>query len=654
MADHPVSYWRLNDSSGSTAVDQVGLNPGQITGATLGEPGPFAGSGSMRFEGSGDVNLGTDPSLRPPNNWTVEAWFKASASDTANCVNTYHGSGCEFYAVHAFGLHLGLDPQGHVFGAFDSTGAQGYSVESSGTYGDDTWHHIVLVRATSQLTLYVDSVEVATTAVAEPTTYYCCENIATIANDDACGCAPFTGWESEVAFYNYPLTAAQVKTHYTAAGESPPAAPQAITGAITNNSFTNGSDTVGEATLNGTAIPGTLPDKYYFQYTVGSLVLKTPSVSYSSTENVSVNTLALLPPWVKIYYQLVVTDGTQTVYGALRSFSVANQLNPPGFGFTDGSNGPGLYNVRINCQASPCSALDTHNGTPQRSIKEVGGILKITREWGSGSFEGEVTPLSGGVFVGSGSMANDSNVNTYDANYKVTGVVQLSEATLNLTVSDELAPVPPVPPFECGNSPSSRRPCGEHSVSLAGNASYPYNINGAIRPKMEGYLGGGDGWSICWQNQLDCLPPTHAAKDSANTISLATGGVALIPTPISPGLGVLSLIFGLIGADPPDSRYTHVTNLPHIGHLHISRGRLSRRAVKTVTETVNVMAQAGATGTAFLNGLQRFQGASLAGNAQWRERQAQAAVQYGHRLASECDELAALLSARHKVLTGSP
>jgi trimeric autotransporter adhesin len=121
LADSPVSYWRLNDTSGTTAVDQVGLNPGQITGATLGEPGPLAGSDSMRFDGSGDVNLGTDPSLRPPNNWTVEAWFKASASDTANCVNTYHSSGCALYAVHAFGLHLILDPQGHVYGFFDSS-----------------------------------------------------------------------------------------------------------------------------------------------------------------------------------------------------------------------------------------------------------------------------------------------------------------------------------------------------------------------------------------------------------------------------------------------------------------------------------------------------------------------------------------------------
>ena len=217
LADNPVSYWRLNDTSGSTAVDEENHNSGQISGATLGEPGPFAGSGSMRFEGNGDVNLGTDPSLRPPSNWTVEAWFRASASDTANCVNTYHGNGCEFYAVHAFGLHFGLDPQGHVFGAFDSTSTQGYGVESAGTYGDDTWHQIVLVRATSQLTLYIDGSEVATTAVAEPTTFYCCEDIATIANDDACRCAPLTGWESEVAFYNYALPVTRIAAHWTAA-----------------------------------------------------------------------------------------------------------------------------------------------------------------------------------------------------------------------------------------------------------------------------------------------------------------------------------------------------------------------------------------------------------------------------------------------------
>lgn len=269
LADNPVSYWRLNDSSGSTAVDQVGLNPGQITGATLGEPGPFAGSGSMRFEGSGDVNLGTDPSLRPPNNWTVEAWFKASASDAANCVNTYHSSGCALYAVHAFGLHLDLDPQGHVFGDFDSTSAQEYSVESPGTYGDDTWHYIVLVRETTELRLYIDSSEVAATAVAEPTTYYCCENIATIANDDACRCAPFTGWESEVAFYNYPLSATRIAAHYAAAPRLPLTADQPLTGstlapsgAIFNPRTNPPSAPVQEAWEFTDADPGAVPSDF--------------------------------------------------------------------------------------------------------------------------------------------------------------------------------------------------------------------------------------------------------------------------------------------------------------------------------------------------------------------------------------------------------
>lgn len=225
LADHPVSYWRLNDPPGSSmAADQEGLNQGQITGATLGEPGPLAGSGSMRFEGNGDVNLGTDPSLRPPNNWTVEAWFKASTTDTANCVNTYHSSGCALYAVHAFGLHLVLEPQGHIYGFFDSnSNEQSYSVMSPHIYDDDAWHYIVLVRDTAQLRLYIDGSEVANTAVGEPTTYYCCEDIATIANDDACRCVPFTGWESEIAFYNYPLTATQVEAHYAAGtGLSPP------------------------------------------------------------------------------------------------------------------------------------------------------------------------------------------------------------------------------------------------------------------------------------------------------------------------------------------------------------------------------------------------------------------------------------------------
>lgn len=269
LADNPVSYWQLNDRTGPTAVDEENRNPGQISGATLGEPGPFAGSGSMRFEGGGSVDLGHDPSLRPPTNWTIEAWFRASPTDAANCINTFDGSGCSLYAVHAFGVHLVLDPQGHAYGGFDaiaSTNEQTYSVTSPNTYDDNAWHYVVLVRDTNRLTLYVDGAEVAATAVAVPTTYYCCENIATIANDDACGCVALWGWESEVAFYNYPLPATRIAAHYAAASPMPPPAPPLT---VTTLAAANIGETF--VTLTGTLNTYGLSAYYRFALDLGAV-----------------------------------------------------------------------------------------------------------------------------------------------------------------------------------------------------------------------------------------------------------------------------------------------------------------------------------------------------------------------------------------------
>jgi hypothetical protein len=43
LGDNPISYWRLNDTSGSTAIDQKGVfNGATVGGVTLNQPGPIS------------------------------------------------------------------------------------------------------------------------------------------------------------------------------------------------------------------------------------------------------------------------------------------------------------------------------------------------------------------------------------------------------------------------------------------------------------------------------------------------------------------------------------------------------------------------------------------------------------------------------------
>jgi Concanavalin A-like lectin/glucanases superfamily/Fibronectin type III domain len=83
-ADAPVSWWRLDESSGTTAVDQKGVNPGTYTaGTTLGMPSLISatqGDSAVAFDGTkGTVKVAQSSSLNLTNALTLEAWIKPTS-----------------------------------------------------------------------------------------------------------------------------------------------------------------------------------------------------------------------------------------------------------------------------------------------------------------------------------------------------------------------------------------------------------------------------------------------------------------------------------------------------------------------------------------------------------------------------------------------
>ena len=75
-----LAYWRLGESSGTTAVDELGAHNGTYVGGhTLGVPGALQGDANtaVGLDGSsGQVQL---PSLGTASNWTVEGWTDLNA-----------------------------------------------------------------------------------------------------------------------------------------------------------------------------------------------------------------------------------------------------------------------------------------------------------------------------------------------------------------------------------------------------------------------------------------------------------------------------------------------------------------------------------------------------------------------------------------------
>src|SRR4051812_6444026 len=82
LGDGPVSYWRLDDTSGTVARDVQGVNDASVSGSPmLGQPGPMAGDLSMQMIGDQQITPGSPSSLNPPGAYTNELWFKASADE---------------------------------------------------------------------------------------------------------------------------------------------------------------------------------------------------------------------------------------------------------------------------------------------------------------------------------------------------------------------------------------------------------------------------------------------------------------------------------------------------------------------------------------------------------------------------------------------
>jgi hypothetical protein len=80
LADGPLAYWRLGESSGTVAADSSGHGlDGTYKHATLGIPGALAhdSNTSARFNGtSAALDAGNDPSLRLNGSFTIEFWAR--------------------------------------------------------------------------------------------------------------------------------------------------------------------------------------------------------------------------------------------------------------------------------------------------------------------------------------------------------------------------------------------------------------------------------------------------------------------------------------------------------------------------------------------------------------------------------------------------
>lgn len=217
LGDGPISYWRLGETSGTTAVDEVGTTNATISANVVrGRTGVVAGNTAMGFLGSPSgtrVVVGSASAIRPAE-LTAELWFRC---DGSNC-GDQTVDGPQLFRWRTYGFALALDnatlaPRTYV-------ASRGVGDNETLIHGrpanDGAWHHIVATRDDQAFTLYVDGVKVRQTSTTGSIRYG--SGGAAIGRDGNHDSDYFRGDIDEVAIYGRALAASEILEHYRAGG----------------------------------------------------------------------------------------------------------------------------------------------------------------------------------------------------------------------------------------------------------------------------------------------------------------------------------------------------------------------------------------------------------------------------------------------------
>ncbi len=211
LADNPAIYWKLDDTSGTTVVNQGNLGPGgdgaYVNGPLLDVPGAFDASNNRAVE----FNLTNDHAVTSAaaipaavlsdNRFSVEIWFNTDATRQQDLLALSHGNSHD--------VLLELQSNDRVRYLHRSTGEA--NIFSNVNYTPGAWHHVVATMDDGNMTLYLDGVEVGRAVHANPTTVDTTLTIGQLLPNNTA--RQFDGRLDEVAIYDRALSPAEIRRH---------------------------------------------------------------------------------------------------------------------------------------------------------------------------------------------------------------------------------------------------------------------------------------------------------------------------------------------------------------------------------------------------------------------------------------------------------
>jgi len=217
LLDTPVSFWKLDEPSGTTAFDTLSTNSGVYSNCTLNQtacPGSQIGP-SVLFNGtSSNITIPTSPSLHPTTNISIEAWIYPRVVN--NGLNLFimagNGPANPDYVLKIDSLSNKIRFNIVVSGST-------YTAEQISRLPPNFWYHVVGTYDGSAVKLYVNGVLEATTIISGTITNS--NQVISIGRRNVGPDSYFNGNITNISYYSYPLTLAQVLSHYDASGYHP-------------------------------------------------------------------------------------------------------------------------------------------------------------------------------------------------------------------------------------------------------------------------------------------------------------------------------------------------------------------------------------------------------------------------------------------------
>jgi hypothetical protein len=221
LADNPIGFWMLNETSGSTGDDLTANNNNMTfrNSPTLNVSTGLSGvTKAITFNGTdqvADTAIVATFNTNANSAWSSELWFKTTSTTSFASPGVWKGTG----DVETAAFFFNVGGSGKVgVRAMDSAGSGFILIENAtGTYNDGNWHYLCATSvSTGNMTLYVDGVSVASTSTAR---YGTNQNKQITAGANATAETSFAnyfnGSLAAVAVYSTTLSGTQITKHYT-------------------------------------------------------------------------------------------------------------------------------------------------------------------------------------------------------------------------------------------------------------------------------------------------------------------------------------------------------------------------------------------------------------------------------------------------------